>query len=227
MVLPPEANNLLKKHSTDQETIGKTWIKSLNKIRETLHNKAIEKKNAIKEEISKLLAEEKRILDQLVTFEKEKTDDILRQIADNSLKTKAFDDSKIDDMKNHQMNTIWTETLQDISVVLDRQKNRIKSLDDQFKSSRPATTSVSTQNINALREQQNSVQELKANNINEFHRKQDQIHKEIEKINKDIQELDRKEREDIDKLINKSRVNENEEKEKLWTKFFEDMKKKK
>ena len=158
--------DLVNRHSKNQEKIGTSWRTALKEVRENLHRKYREKKNTIKEQIHKLLANESKTFEELLNFEKERSVEVLKLAADLKNKDPSNESLRTVELKNQQLNNIWSETCRELNVVLERQRERLNRLDENLKSARLTPMSTSAQNLTALRDQRNSIHNLRTNNVN-------------------------------------------------------------
>jgi hypothetical protein len=238
-------NELAKQHSEEQEKIGKSWTRILKEAKDRLIQEHNSKREALTKQLDNLKAQEKQLSTDLIKNEKQ----LIQQLAHIStrlsaleVKNRSFANSstqekeveiykKIEELRNQQLNQIWTETLQDITNIIERHKDRVKRMEqilmnkmNEEKSLLKFSDHSSNPELIALKEQEKTISDQRSKNYEEFISDLDRVKKDIDKKIEEIAEVDQKEKEKMLKLEETTKQKENKQRKEAVDKFLNKVK---
>jgi hypothetical protein len=234
-------NELAKQHSEEQEKIGKCWARILKEAKDKLIHEHMSKREALTKQLDKLKAQEKQLSTDLTKNEKQSLQQLAdissrlsalevknRSFANSSTKEKEAEiDKKIEELRNQQLNQIWTETLQDITNIIERHKDRVKRMEqilmnkmNEEKSLLKFSDHSSNPELIALKEQEKTICDQRSKDIEEFIGNLDRVKRDIDKKIKEIADVDQKEKDKLLKLEEVTREKENKERKEAVDKFL-------
>jgi len=234
-------NELAKQHSEEQEKIGKSWTRILKEAKDKLIQEHKSKREALTIQLDKLRAEEKQLSTDLIKSEKQSVQQLAhissrlsalevknRSSVNSSTQEKEVEiDKKVEELRNQQLNQIWTETLQDITNIIERHKDRVKRMEQILMNKMKEEKSLlkfndhsSNPELIALKEEEKTITDERSKNLEEFIGNLDLVKKDIDKKMKEVADVDQKEKEKIVKLEEATKEKESKERKEAVDKFL-------